>query len=118
MYKRVIALSSLVVVVLLLLAFHTYSINRAYFCGAVDTYIQAQQIPENKIIRKERPAFIWGNPGTWEESIYVKSHGEKYKYIYDMDGRTKAITLTIYPDRDGVLYIDKLDYPPLRHLKY
>lgn len=76
MKKKFIYIILTIIVVALLVVSGIYVVYRSYFEGAVNTYINAQQIPAKKISER-KVYFNWANDGQWEEFIKVNNYGHK-----------------------------------------
>ncbi|MFT8362276.1 MAG: hypothetical protein ABF608_03785 [Sporolactobacillus sp.] len=92
-----------------------YELHRAYFNGAADEYIAAQQIPQSRIIGKPKTWYNYDG-GTWEKSIRVETRRHILNYYYTMQYKSKSLMLSVYQGRNGITST-KLEYPPLSYDK-
>lgn len=114
MKKKIIYAFLAIIVVLMLIGIEIYAVHFSYFKGAVNNYINAQQIPAKKI-SDQKEYFNWSNNGQWEEKIKVSNYGHQLTYIYNMSWNNKKVTLTIYNGRDGNVSRKQIQYPNLSY---
>lgn len=86
--------------------------SKRYFEGMVQTYINAQQIPKNKI--KLDQIYLHLKTGRWMADYTVYAKGKKYRYEYM--GFEHEVTLSIYNDNND--YIENAKQMPYPILKY
>ncbi|QQP29462.1 DUF3139 domain-containing protein [Lactobacillus ultunensis] len=116
MKKKIIYVFLITIILFILIGSEIYALHFSYFKGAVNNYINAQQIPTKKISDR-KVYFNWTNDGQWEEKMKISNYGHQLTYIYNMNWSNKKITLTIYNDREGNVKKKKIQYPNLQYDK-
>lgn len=84
-----------------------YYSHRQYFSGAVQTYINAQQIPTKNIISR-KINYNWVNMGVWQETVMVKNYGKTLEFDYLMYCSDKQVSLEVYDGQNGLDNSSKL----------
>lgn len=116
--KKLLIILPIIILLIIFFFVGKYFFARAYFKGAVDSYINAQQIPASQI-QKKKIDYNWINMGMWEEHVTVYSNGKRYNYVYTMPSNKAPLVLEITKgkNKDYISNLNKLEYPPLAYDK-